>query len=643
MGKDKRKSRAELLAKKRRERDRIRRRRNKIGQTVKAVDRIGIEYYHSTFAKLHDELDRLVEKFTPTPKRAEFWKNKDRGKYETEDALQVLQEYLEFLERELSNQLSQHSIAYWLHVYRRLAPRGFGHGEGPEAIHEMRLILELGVQKYGLFSRCDSIGMSDEVDHGIILNGTLFDTSNPKSLIKMHSEILKKNQLVLLNFGINELCQFYRIESLAYEISYTIAKRRLIGRGTPLIVKSNPPYFTNNVTYEIGKLVDSYVQRSWIFDSSATGTVFENMEKPEQRKGVVLYPLYNVEHKPINEFKKIFEKFGLNLKETGPNAKLILNLKWVRFPLRDFYLAHIPFSDAFQNKYGIPLEHIVACIGAILYRVTSMWVDGKGRMIRDWQRAYEIISSKEFITSELKKYLDFSISTLGLQIKSGEINIPEVLSFFELTEDKRENINLVTQGPHFVFLPSEQHERFVDYVWIWKLLYNLFFDIEISEQNFKGVALEKAIQIKDIPLPSYKLEAEDGSSKQVDGSYELGNTLIIFECKAKSMSLASYRGDIRANEERNKHVNNILNDVDDKAQWLSQHPKGSNYDVTRFDKIVPIGISPFNEFMPSMDKRYWLKYPFPRVLFLSELKRLISDGRLENLAKVTPNIYSIDK
>jgi hypothetical protein len=640
MVKRKRKSRSEHIARKRRGRFRKRLKRNEQMRRVGEFDQVVLDYYQFTFLKLHDELDRFGEKFVPAPTRATFWKTKERGEYSPEAALSVLQQYLDVLEQELANQLSNHSLAYWLHIYRRLAPRSFNLEHGPEVAHEVRAILEAGVQKYSMLHRCSGVGMTNEVEPKEILNGMLFDTSIPKFYRERLSQNLDRRQLVLLKFGLDELRQFYRIEALAYEMSSTIAKKRLAGRGAPLIVKSIPPYFMNKVTDEIVKLVNCYVQREWIFDASATGTVFENIENNIPRKGIVLFPIYNVHQEPANAFKNAFKVFDLEL---DSNDNLILNLTWTKFPLRDFYLAHVPFSDAFQRKHGIPFDHIIAVVGALLYRVVSIWKNNNARMINYWQRGYEVISSKEFIITEIKKHLNFSISTLGLQIKSGEINIPEVLSFFELTEDKRENIDIVTQGPHFVFLPSEQHERFVDYVWTWKLLYNLFFGIEVSEQNFKGVALEKAIQIKDMPLPSCQLEAEDGSSRQVDGSYEIGNTLIIFECKAKSMSLASYRGDIRANEERNKHVNNILNDVDDKAQWLSQHPKGSNYDVTRFDKIVPIGISPFNEFMPSLDKKYWLKYPFPRVLFLSELKKLISDGHLEDLAKTTSNIYSIEK
>lgn len=643
MGKGKRKSRSELIAKKRRVRDRKRRRENKIAQELKPFDMIGIEYYHFTFAKLHDDLDKLGEKFIPTPKRAEFWKTKERGEYKTEDALQIFDEYFEFLEQELSSQLSQHSIAYWIHVYRRLAPRGFGRGEGPEAISEMRSILEAGVQKYGMFDRCDGVGLSNEVDPKEILGGMLFDGSIPKSFREMSRKNLKKKQLVLLKFGIDELCQFYRVEALSYEISSTIAKRRLAGRGAPLIVKTIPPYFRNKVSDELVKLVSNYVRRSYKFDASATGTVFENIENKIPRKGLVLFPIYNVDRKPVSKFKKIFEMFNISLGSIIPNEDLILNLTWTKFPLKDFYLAHKPLSDAFQDKHGIPFDYIVAVVGALLDRVMSMWENNNARMIDHWQRGYEVISSKEFIITELKKFLDFTISTLGLQIKQEDINIPEVLSFLELTEDKRKNIDLVTQGPHYIFLPSGQNERFIDYVWVSKLLFNLFYKVKLSDQNFKGDALEVAIQTKEMPLQAHRLEADDGSFKQVDGSYEVGNTLIIMECKAKEISFGSFRGDILSFEERNEHVENILKDVDDKAQWLAKHPKGSNYDITRFEKIVPIGISPFNEFIPSLVARYWLKYPLPRVLFLSELKQLIVDGSLAEVAENTTNIFVIDK
>ena len=251
--------------------------------------------------------------------------------------------------------------------------------------------------------------------------------------------------------------------------------------------------------------------------------------------------------------------------------------------MKEYHDAHLPFSDSFKEKYGLPFEHIIAVIDALLMRAFAQWRDDTKEIFNYWQRAYKP-TFRNFIISEVSKYLPLTIERLGLSINSDDIDVSAIISFFELTEDKRKDIDLATQGPHYLILPFKGDSIFIDYAWIGQRFYNLFYNVELDDQNFKGDVLEALVREQSSPLTSKQLHAKDGTSKQVDAAFDKGKLLLFVECKAKCMSFGFFRGDPEAIEHRNKFIDNALSDADDKAKWLASHPLGTNYDIRKFGK-----------------------------------------------------------
>lgn len=92
------------------------------------------------------------------------------------------------------------------------------------------------------------------------------------------------------------------------------------------------------------------------------------------------------------------------------------------------------------------------------------------------------------------------------------------------------------------------------------------------------------------------------------------------------MSIGFDRGDPQALNHRTANmIEPALSQVDDKASWLASNPKGTNYDISTYDCILPVGVSPFVEFIPSRDRRYWISNDIPRVLTVQEFNKLIND------------------
>lgn len=117
----------------------------------------------------------------------------------------------------------------------------------------------------------------------------------------------------------------------------------------------------------------------------------------------------------------------------------------------------------------------------------------------------------------------------------------------------------------------------------------------------------------------------DGTKKQVDVAFALGKVLLIAECKVKGLSIGWERGDPRAVAERADFVREAIRQADDKAIWLCNHPAGTNYDISSFEWVVGVGVSPFPEFIPERTPYYWLDANRPRMMTPAELFDLVED------------------
>lgn len=602
------------------------------------------EYYHFAFLKLHEQLWHNKEEFYPSPKRKSFWNVVLPGIYFSQNAFKLLQLYHKELEKELALRLPRHSIAYWLHAYRRLSPGSIGCQTNSYDIYWTRAILEAAIQKYGQFESCSGVGISNEVKPIEILNGLILDKEIPKNLRDSIIQHLKENpQLVLLKFGLEELRELYKLEALAHEIWLTVAKMRIVGKGAPLIIDPNSEeIIIDGRSEELNKLVSIFDERQHAFDASATGTVFIKSFDDTSESGVYIIPSYNINNIPGEEFNELLSNlFNASIEVNGDFS---FNFIWSIFQLKDYYEAHAPFSVGFFKKYGISLESFIVVLGALLHQALPIKTKDKTEAYlhwyRCWQRAYVI---KNSIKEEIESLIPKVIEHLGLEIDKNDVDIQNTLSILKLTEKTRKNIDLVTHGPHCMLLPMGQDKICIDYAWIIRMLYNLFYEVKIDDQRFKGTILENLVQSKDSTLPRGRCKAFDESTKQIDAAFPIGNTLLIVECKAKGKSFGFFRGDEKAINFRNEFIRDSLTSVDSKAKWLASNPCGKNYDIRKFKHIVPVVVTPFPEYIPSLDTWFWLEDRIPRVLTPRELKQKISDGTMEKVSKTTLNKFRIKK
>ena len=605
-----------------------RKRRNKKGKKPtqpKSKKRKGsvviIDYYNRAFALLHKDYDQTsFYQEAPHPIRKRFWQFVLPGQYDSHEARPLLNQYITTLEKELSEIISQASLAYWLHLYRRLFPGPIGRDKQAQTIGLTRAILEAAIQKYAKFSPCSRIAFSHDVPLENILNGLLME---PMFELE-REEVKEQNQLVLTNFGTQELKQFYDLEKLAYEVWRSTASHRTIGKGAPFLVEDSQTCFRDDRSDELDTLLTNYDSRmGGLVTHSSIGAVFEYADKGAS-KDIIFLPQYNLKRLLWRELRQAFLPIsGLDLQDD-----LVFNFVWFPFDIRGFRKTHQPLAGAFEKKYGVSLDSVLCVVAALGLRVLFTWRELRGVWFsRHWQRAYEGPLKKEDVMEGLQDFLPPALRLLGIEDDcQSQIDLQKAFQFWQHCPSKCQGIDIAYSGPHSIFLPYSEDRVFIDYEWISRRLIDLFIGVTIPDQNFKGDALEIAIGRDASILPKRACRSAAGQEKQIDYAIAIKNILVIAECKVVGKSIAFERGDPRAIDyRRQKVVELALSEVDEKAEWLAQNPIGINYDISQYDYILPIAISPFVEYVPSLEFRYWVVDKIPRILTPNEFRDLLKN------------------
>ena len=579
-----------------------------------------LDYYQRPLGLLNLQyLESGSQSKFPHEIRFRFWQFVEPSDYDSWEGRGLIDAYLHSVESELKTIIGKYSICYWLHIYRRLYPGTIGTDNAPQTIGLTRAVFEAAIQKYAKAKRCNRIGLSDEADIQEVFNGLLMAPD-----FALEREYLQKapSQLILTDFSTKELKELYDTEKLAYEIWRSGATLRSMAKGASFFVEESDTRFGDDRSEELDQLLKIYDNRDRRFTATRIGAQFDGHNSANSKEGYIFLPIYNLTGITTDKLRNFFLNFKIDLKKS-----IQTNFIWIPINLRSFRNIHLPLADAFQQKYGVELDAVLAVVSCLNAMVVYLWLDDSpGHMIRHWQRAYDAPSHRQDIVGTIIRFRSSGCRILGIsEDQITKEKIESAIDFWKLPDSREKDIDLVYSGPHYMFLPFEDY-LFVDYAWILRRLFDLFHGISIPDQNFKGLALETAMQSTKSILPSGPCKSIVGEKRQVDFACEVNGCLIIAECKAVSRSIGFDRGDPKAIQYRAERVvNKSLSEADEKANWLAKNPKGSNYDITHYQKILPVGISPFVEFIPSFETKYWINNDLPRVLTPDEFFELIAN------------------
>jgi hypothetical protein len=584
------------------------------------------EYYTRAFGKLHWELaESGYRAGTPHEIRRTFWARLRRGIIPPGEGRDALMTYLAAVEDCLAATLREHSLAYWLHIYRRLAPAPIGADKSPHTVMLTRVALEAAFQKH---SRLDVTGdalPSGTVPDDRILGGLL----TREGLVVELKGLRKARQLVITDFDVEHLARFYEAEKLAYELWRSTAQLRALGKGAALRIGS-PQHVREVRPPELTQLLRIHDSRARYPDHTATG-VLHGVGLFGDTHGSVFLPMLNVSSVPWSAFQPMFGHcLDVQVEPLGGSAP---NFVWLPFDVRTFLAAHAPFRDAFAEAHGVRLDAVLVLLAAASLWAQAEWTaEPPSWLVRLWKRAYMGPYTREYVTQEITRFAPHAAETLALTKEQvSEAELKTAMDWATLAEERRSDIDLAYPGPHFLFLPYGAGRLFVDYAWIGRRLYDLFLGVRIDDAaaNYKADLLENAVRGLAQQYRIRKCRLGGKVRADIDAAFAVGETLIVAECKAAGRPVSFDRGDATAIQHRtDRVVTPALQEVDRKARFLAENPVGDNYDVSGFRTVLPIGVTPFVEFIPSLDTWWWLSPEVARVMTPEELRLALSDGKL---------------
>ncbi len=586
-----------------------------------------VEYYKRPFQLFHEELRRNnTVGNSPHKIRQHFWCLLPKSSYRSEEGTEIVTSYVRTIEEELSTTISRHSLKYWLHCYRRLSPHPIGEDTRPRTISLTRATLEIAIQKYSILGECDGVAISDKIEVGEILCGILLSEQ-----FALERELVQNGppQLVLTKFTVENLRELYMMEKLAYEIWKASAVLRGLGKGTWLNVDSTTGEFhceTTSMHWRGIEILDERSNKAGNSNSSATATIFGEETQDSRGISTCLLPQVNTHHEAGEVIQAIFKHAGMEVRsDWSPN------FMWFPFEIKSYYEAHEEFAIGFNQRYGVQLQTVIAVIASLAIIEVSRWHSKKMPMLYAFERAYDGPRSIAGIHEDVRNMVSILTDAWSWREISDD-ELKKGLGFWTLNTEKRHDLDLLVPGPHSIILPSGENGAFVDFAWAVQRLHFLFVGVKVPNQNFKVAAFEDSARKKTQVIPARELKARNGTRKQIDVAFACGPRLIIAECKSVGYSIGVMRGNQRSVKHRQEEVvEKALSQVDEKAEWLAHNPKGLNYDVSRYKSIVPIGLSPFVEYVPYEKAEWWLTDEVPRVLTVSEMLRYADSGFFESV------------
>ncbi len=590
------------------------------------------EYYHRPFQLFGKNISTLCSSLLRPPKiRSTFWNIVLEGEYNYLEANDLLYAYLITLRNFMKDSISQHSLAYWYHIYRRIAPFGNGYIKDPATIAITREIMEAAFQKYGLNHYCSGIAEFSDIHIDEVLSGLFLDDHFKDERDQLLSS---PHQIVLKNFNQYDLFNVYSIEHIAHEIWRTGALLRIIGKGAKLLVTHDDPYITDTRTDDLNDLIKIFDQRQ--INKSNTTAVGVWYEEYFKVKDLLLFPQYNFNHIHKNVVSKLFKA----LLDMEISKDFAANFDWFSFDLRAYYNNHKQLSSQFYKKYNVSLEAVLLVLGAISLKILAEIIsNSQDAIMHAYQRAYSTLVKYKSIIQTVKKHKKKVENIMGIT-SVDEQEYLKAIDFWTLNERKKQDIDLVYPGPHYIFLLVKDNFYFIDYAWIYRRLYDLFQGIDMKGQYYKAKLLENSFRELNAYLPTNPCRGNDGTSKQIDYSIKIRNILLVIECKAVAKSIGFERGSINAiNYRKEKVVIRSIKEAEEKCKWLINHKIGKNYDITSIDYLLPIGVSTFPEYIHTKDNWFWITKNIPRVLTPDELKDLIkSNFDFLNSENLIPNV-----
>ena len=301
--------------------------------------------------------------------------------------------------------------------------------------------------------------------------------------------------------------------------------------------------------------------------------------------------------------------------------------------VRAYLEAHRFLSDAFEVRYGYRLETFVAVIWALdhviffprpaLRSVKKLTMAFRDSLFHVMRRGYEVFdAAPDRIVPELRSRI--SIGFPDLDATSEEI--VKVIERLTLTPAAQTAISLWSGGPRYLIVPAGFH-RAIDLQGISILLHTLFVRLA-HNQSHRGTLFEeafrRALKARGYDVRSGELKSIAAGERELDAGVVLGHTLYVFECVSVERPLDYEIGNPQTISWRCDRLDEKVNQVLGLAAFLDNNRRGTNYDFSHVTRVIPLVVSPFEEWIWSRSSQLWLDEATPRILSANEALELLS-------------------
>lgn len=598
------------------------------------------EYHHLVFQEIAQETSASVSAaaLEALPDRTSYWSSPERvGTWDREAAWQLLNGYLDLIEARIRAIVERHSLYYWLHLYRRI---GVGlHSlldPYPEeaTITLVRNILEVAFVRYGAIDgSADDMGLSSEMPIDQIAGGLYVRRLRAvlgrarrdveSELAALGSLLRNSGSWLLKRFGPTDYVDVCRLESLAYEYWLTTARMRRVGKGAAIVVAEHGDLTTIRDD-RLELLVNSYDDRNakTPFVASSAGVAFYGALERGALPTVAAF--YNVEKRKCSDVCLSEE-----MRESFPNLQPNFLLGYMS--LAAFAAAHAFAGKAIRKKFGFSLESFCAYISAIAIWSLTKAESPKTRehRLNEWkelyQRGYAVHATAGLDETIAQTARLISDDWLGAGKHSMDGDARRVHEFLTLASEKRKRPGLWSLGPRYVFLPYE-HATVIDFQALLVVLQNFLYGVQF-EHDPKGKAFEaefrKYATDAQLDVLPERILKTGSAEREADALIRRNATLYVCECRAMWRPLNFEIGHVGTIETRTKDLEQKLEQSHTLAEFLRSTPKGTNYDFSWADKIEPLVVSPFVEWVWGLGEGLWLDQQTPRILSAEEVVRYI--------------------
>lgn len=606
------------------------------------------EYYKIVWADIHQNFScEILEHAATRPTK--FRKNilleiKDAfnsadisGKYK------ILIGILPAIESELNRILSEHSVFYWIHLYRRLAPHlvsELGNNTDEETVIVVRSHLEQAIYKYGILSKDDDYALSSDVEFKDILGGLLVDCmkkSLTKEQFKLYESAIKKNkQWVLTSFDKNSLFNIYYLEGVAYQYWYILAKMRAIGKNIDATIDIHG-IINEHRSEEQEALIKSFDARNSA-NSASFGMTSNVGTFVKSELGDVNSTIFCA---MINSKRYKLSDLGINAGtyDFSPNfIPFFINLE-------SFYKSHKYLEEKFTQKFGFELLELCETLKILSWvamsNIPNLPLKKLNVKNNDWlrvyvhfQRGYKVYAlTRDELKNEIKQSLEHLQEGGAIARSNLESKLNDIIEFLTLKDSKQSGIGIWSNGPKPVLVKSNG-VYILEYTSIYYLLKSLFFGLRhYDSENRKGFEFESSLcelarnNRFDVVFESAELKTQN-KKREVDVAIRVGNKLYLFECKCFERPLNFDIGEPKTISRRTEELSRKLEQADTLRNFVINNSKGTNYDFSWATEIHSYVVSPYTEWVWSREERLWSGNPnIPRILSVHEVIELLKSER----------------